>query len=211
MTTVVDDVRSFFEAERQRPRWRGLVIMTTLACVPLVGSLVLATRMPSGDQPVVALATQTGAIEAPALTLLSVVLSFGTAFLFWLLYTGIAHAITAVFGGEGSFLRYATLFTWGFLPGLAVQLLWLGALVANATAMAPPVDSAANDAWVESVMSGPVMAAVDALYPVAIIVSFPLWVVATVAGRRVTVRQAALAVLPALVIELATFYVFVLQ
>jgi len=52
------------------------------------------------------------------------------------------------------------------------------------------------------------MAAVDVLYPATVTISFGLWVLATAVGRRVTTRQAALAVLPALVIELVTYYVF---
>lgn len=208
---LVGPVRAFFEAERQRPRWRGLAVVAAIACTPLVANLVLSARMPRGDQPVVALATGAGVVEAPALALASVVLGFATPFFFWLLYTGIAYGITARFGGEGSYTRYATLFAWGLAPGLAVQLFWLSALVANATTRAPPADPSRNAAWIEAVQSGPAMAAVDVLYPVAAVVAFGLWVLATAVGRGVTTRQAALAVLPALAIELTTFYLFVLR
>jgi len=207
---LVGPVRAFFEAERQRPRWRGLAVVTAIACTPLVANLVLAARMPRGDQPVVALATGTGVVEAPALALASVVLGFATPFLFWLLYAGIAYGITTRFDGTGSFTRYATLFAWGLVPGLVVQLFWLGALVTNATTTGPPVAPAENAAWIEAVQSGPAMAAVDVLYPVAAIVAFGCWVVATAVGRGVTPRQATLAVLPALAIELTTYYLFVL-
>jgi|AntDeeMinimDraft_5_1070356.scaffolds.fasta_scaffold01265_10 hypothetical protein len=205
---IVEPVRAFFEAERQRPRWRGLAIITIIACTPLLGNLVLVSRTPQGDQPVVALATSTGTVEAPAFALVSLFLTLGIPFFFWLLYTAIAHLVTAVFDGEGSFTRYATLFAWGLAPGLGVQLFWLGALVANATAMEPPADPSQNAAWIEAAQSGPAMAAVDVLYPATVTISFGLWVLATAVGRRVTTRQAALAVLPALVIELVTYYVF---
>jgi len=205
---IVEPVRAVFEAERQRPRWRGLAVITVIACIPLVANLVLVSRTPQGDQPVVALATSTGTVEAPAFALGSLSLTLGIPFCFWLLYTGVAYGITARFDGEGSFTRYATLFAWGLVPGLAVQLFWLGALVANATAMDPPADPSRNAAWIEAVQSGPAMAAVDVLYPLAVSVSFGLWVLATAVGRRVTTRRAALAVLPALVVELSTYYVF---
>lgn len=211
MSAVANDLRAFFEAERQRQRWRGLVIVTAIAFVPLVANLVLVSRTPRSDQPVVVLATQTGAIETPAITLLSLVISFATAFVFWLLYAGLAHGITAAYGGEGSFTRFATLFAWGMIPGLIVQIFWLGALVANATEMTPPENPSGNAAWIEAVQSGPAMAAVEPLYPAAIVVSFGLWVLATAVGRRVTPRQAVVAVLPAFVIELSTLFVFVLS
>jgi len=205
---IVEPVRAFFEAERQRPRWRGLAIITIIACTPLLGNLVLVSRTPQGDQPVVALATSTGTVEAPAFALVSLFLTLGIPFFFWLLYTAIAHLVTAAFDGEGSYTRYATLFAWGLVPGMAVQLFWLGALVANATTRAPPADPSRNAAWIEAVQTGPAMAAVDVLYPAAVAVSFGFWVLATAVGRRVTTHQAVLAVLPALVIELATYYVF---
>jgi len=203
--------RAFFEAERQRPTWRGPGIIATMASVSLLGNLVLVARTPAGDQPVVAFATRSGAIEAPAFTLLGVLLSFGIGFVFWLLYAGIAHAITAQFGGRGSFARYATLFAWGVLPGLVFQVLWVAVLVTNAMTSTPPVDSAATEAWIEGVMSGPAMTVLDVVYPVVMVGSFGLWVVATVVGRRVTTRQATLAVLPCLLIEVGLYYVSVLQ
>lgn len=205
---IVGSVRAFFEAERQRPRWRGLAIITIIACTPLAANLVLVSRTPQGDQPVVSLATSTGTVEAPAFALVSLSLSLGIPFFFWVLYTAIAYGVTAAFDGEGSYTRYATLFAWGLIPGMAVQLFWLGALVANATTRAPPADPSRNAAWIEAVQSGPAMAAVDVLYPTAVVVSFGFWVLATAVGRRVTTRQATLAVLPALVIELTTYYVF---
>lgn len=205
----VDDFWAFFEAERRRPRLRGLAIITAIACVPLTANLVLVTRTPRGDQPVVAFASGTTAIEAPAFTLLSVLLSFATAFVFWLLYAGIAYAITAVFDGEGAFTRYAALLAWGTTPGLFVQFVWLAALVSNATSMTPPADPSGNAAWIEAVQSGPAMAAVDVLYPAALLVAFGLWTLATAVGRRVDTWQAAVAVFPALVVELGAYYVFV--
>lgn len=207
----VDHLRAFFEAERQRPRWRGLLVVTVVALVPFVGGLVLVTLTPTGDQPAVALATRSGVVETPAFTLSGVIISFVTPFVFWLLYTAIAHGITANFGGEGSYTRYATLFAWGFLPGLLVETLWMGVLIANVTETAPPEGPTGTAAWIESVQAGPAMTAVEVLYPPALLVSFVLWTVATEVGRRVTTRQAALAAMPALLVELAAYVVFVLR
>lgn len=207
---VTDGIRAFFESERQRSPWRGAAIVVLIACTPLLANLVLVSRTPSGDQPVVTFATRTGSLEAPAFALLGLVLGFGTPLAFWLLYTGIAYVVTAAFDGQGSFTRYATLFAWGLVPGLFVQTFWLGALVANATSMAPPDEPGGNAAWIEAVQSGPAMAATDVLYLAAVVASVPLWVVATAVGRDVTTRRAALAVTPALVVELSAYYVFML-
>lgn len=208
MHPVLDGIRAFFEAERQRSQWRGVAVVTVLALTPLIANLVLVILTPRGDQPVVSLATRTGTLEAPAFALVGLVLSFGTAFFFWILYAGIAYGITAYFDGDGSFTRFATLFAWGLVPGLFVQIFWLGALVANATTSPPPSDPAGTAAWIESVQTGPAMTAVDLMYPVAALLSFCLLVFATAVGRAVRTHHAAVAVVPALLVELASYYVF---
>lgn len=209
MRSLYAPVRSFFEAERERPQWRGVLVVGATAVLPVVASLVLASLTPQGHRPVVSMATGAGTVDAPAHRVRDLVLLLVIPFAFWLLYAALAYGITAVFGGEGGFARHATLFAWGHAPELVVETVWFAAFVANVAGTTPPGDPAETEAWTAAVFSGPAMAAVDVLYPVAVLVSVGLLAVATSVGRRVSLRQAVVAVLPVLVVEVGTYYALV--
>lgn len=207
MNGLLAPVRTFFEAERQRSQWRGLLIVVLVAAEPFVVTLLFAAVLPQGDQPVLAFATGTEAIEAPVYALASVLIRFATPILSWLAYAAVVYGVTTRFDGQGSFTRFATLFAWGFAPGLLIQVVWLGAVVASALTTPVPADPAGNAAWIQSVQSGSIQSALGSVYPLLTVVTAVLWIVATAVGRRVSSRQATVAVLPVLIFTVARYAV----
>lgn len=186
---ILVDPNSFFERESKNPGWIwpiGIVVLA--AMVGILGSIPILQATLANLPP-----------EAGALSSLFYVFSIlggllGTI-LFWLLYAGSFHVISAVaFDGNGTFSSTMKLTGWGFLPHVFSGLISASVnfyVFWNATFPSNPAEIAS---FVASLRSQGIFYVSQLLGMAFLLWSTFLWIFAMRHGRDLTMREAAITV-----------------
>ena len=126
---------------------------------------------------------------------LGLAFAFVVTFLFWALYAGVFHGISAfVFDGEGPFARTLSVTGWGFLPGIvgaAINAVVSYSVYASITLPADPQAAARVAAQIQS---DPLVMLASALGIVFLLWQAFLWTFAVHHARGISMRDAAITV-----------------
>jgi len=186
---VLVDPNAFFEREARSPGWlrpTGIVILAAL--VSIAGSVPILQASFRNLPP------EVGAFSL-VFYIIGVLAGFVATLLFWLLYAGSFHVISAVaFGGSGSFGDTLKLAGWGFIPHVFAGIVSASVNVYVFSDVTFPSDPTAIDAFVTSLRSRPVFLVTELLSVAFLLWSGFLWMFAMSHGRNLPLREAAITV-----------------
>lgn len=180
------DPDGFFE-DRTDPRLLpAAAVVTSYTVLQIVAEYLLVFVLFRGYSPGVLLLGLLGFVVSQS------IYWFGS----WLIFTTVFHALSYVFGGEGSFRRTLTLVGWGFLPVIAGGLLMIIAkAIAAQGAPSMTIQSAEQiAAAVERFEGGLATQAANLVSGALYIWCCYIWVFALKHARGLSTRQALVTV-----------------
>jgi hypothetical protein len=202
ISTLVTDPNAFFRDRREHPSWKGPVLILTLIALVGVASSVVQIRATS--ELMSQLATDAGAEDTfqtffQAFQLVGVILGFVWTYVLWALWAGIFYGLSALMDGTGTFGTTLKLVGWGFVPSFigSVISLFITVYRFEIEGFTPPPPNAgmqANQEFIQSLSSGPLVALSAVLGVVFTLWAGVLWTFAMKHARQLTTRQAAVSV-----------------
>lgn len=186
---VLLDPDSFFEREALDPGWlRPVGIVLLAALVGVAGSIPLLQATFRNLPP------EVGAFSVVFFLFGTVAGLLGTL-VFWVLYAGLFHVISAVaFGGEGSFGDTLKLIGWGYIPHVFSGLVSAVVNVYVFSNVTVPSDPTQIRAFMASLRAQPAFLVAELLGVAFLLWSAFLWVFAMRHGRALTLREATITV-----------------
>ncbi|WP_415382611.1 Yip1 family protein [Halosimplex sp. TS25] len=192
--SLLTDPDEFFRRRVPDPSLKGpAVVVAAIAVVSVVASLLqfqfMSQVFESGGA---------GGGFVTAIRAVSLVFSFALPFVFWLLYAGLFHGISALLDGEGEFSTTLALVGWGYVPSVLGSI--AGAAVNyyrfNVRGIDVPTEMTmeAYQQFSQSLQTGPLVALSAVLSIVFTLWSAFLWTFALKHARDLTLRQAAITV-----------------
>ncbi|QSG13586.1 Yip1 family protein [Halapricum desulfuricans] len=183
MLSVIRDPALFYQ-EQATDRLSGPILTVLIAAV----TNVLAT--------VILLASSWSTIaEASTYVttayVLSIFFGIGSVVGSWVLYSAAFHAVSAVFGGEGSFRRTLTYTGWGFVPIAVSGLIHAGLIFLRVREAIFPDSAQQLGPFVQQLTSGPLFTMASLLGIVFTIWSGVIWTFAMRDARALSLRYAA--------------------
>jgi len=189
ITDLVTDPMTFFREDGRRNRLVGpLALMAALVTVSLVTSgmfiVWLTAKLPS---------------DVSSNLLLIRVLSAGISGLFvpvvlWVGYAAAFHAISAFYGGTGSFRTTLKYVGWGFLPKVVGSLVVLAGMYLAVSSTAAPESAEAVARASRAVTNDPYLTMSRLVSPVFTVWCGVIWLFGVAEARDIDVRGAAVSV-----------------
>ncbi|WP_135362896.1 Yip1 family protein [Halosimplex halophilum] len=211
ISTLLTDPDGFFRRQGSDASLKGpLVVILAVVAVDVVAAVLQSRFMSQLFEGAGAAGGLVTALQA-----FTYVFVVAGPFVVWLLYAGLFHAISVVFGGDGAFSTTLSFVGWGFVPSVvgSVASAAINYYRFNVRGIDVPAEitQESMQQFNRALQTGPLVALSAAFAIVFTLWSAFLWTFALKHARDLTVRQAALTVagpvLVAVLISLRTLLV----
>lgn len=192
LAALLTDPRSFFRERADDPS-----LLFPAVIVALLGVLTAATTIPSTRATMTAMPPEVQGFGTAALVIGAAV-AFVIAFILWLIFAGIFHAISSVaFGGEGGFTDTLAVTGWGYVPRLlsaAVNFVAAYVVYSGVDFSSAQGDPQAISQTAQQLSNDPLLMTASIVTIAVTLWSGALWTFGLAEVRNIEVREAAISV-----------------